>query len=82
MINAIKLLGQYSTWVVTNDIRVNPDPMEDSTAVQLEVQRLWRGRKDLGVVHHVSIKRFCSVSANVLLTRIVSLQNPMRTSDN
>ena len=36
MVKAIKLVGQYFTWIVTNGIKVNSRPTEGSMAVQLK----------------------------------------------
>ena len=77
MVQAIKLLGQYSTWVVTNGIRANPGPVWAPWRCSRGEEAPERSRGP-EVVHHVS--------ANGLLTRIVSqgeiLGNPTRTSNN
>ena len=58
MIKAIKLLGQCSTWVVTNGIKANLGPMEGSVEVRVEAPERGRGP---GVVHHVSTNGLLSV---------------------
>ncbi|GFY80767.1 hypothetical protein Acr_01g0005760 [Actinidia rufa] len=65
VVKGIKLLGQYSTWLVTNGIRANPDPAQGSGAVK-GVEAPKRGRSR-GVVHHV-VRLWAALSAYGLLT--------------